>query len=89
MKLIVFCIILIAVVFLFRDRIVGTVVGDLKHLPPIVEKYNAKILSVEYFKLNGAEAIELQAICAQNSGWRHERMTRNFAQNCLNAEIVK
>ncbi|MDR2789883.1 MAG: hypothetical protein LBB59_02775 [Campylobacteraceae bacterium] len=89
MKLVVFCIVLVAVVFLFRDRIVGTVVEDLKHLPPAVEKYNTMALGIDYFRQNGAEAIELQAICAQNSGWRHEEKTRNFAQNCLNAETVK
>ncbi|MDR2100390.1 MAG: hypothetical protein LBP40_06170 [Campylobacteraceae bacterium] len=89
MKLVVFCIVLVAIVFFFRDDIVGTVVGDLKHIPPAVAKYNTQVFGIDYFQAHGREALEIQGICGQNSGWRREEMTRIFAQNCINAESIK
>ncbi|MDR3346379.1 MAG: hypothetical protein LBS73_04295 [Campylobacteraceae bacterium] len=88
MKFIFALVVVVALAFIFKDNIQGVIAGELKHLPPDVEKYNANVLSEDYFADHGSEAIELKGICMKHTGWRNEGVSKNFAQNCLKAEAI-
>jgi hypothetical protein len=81
-KVLIVIILVVLGVYIFRQEITDKIEGDVKKIPPSVEQYNKEILGDSYFLRESRAALELKGICAQNSIWLNDPITRIFAQNC-------